>query len=63
MLTKLQRFNKLWVALVAALGALVLACAPIDGEAAFVVTRTEWYMVVVAFAAAAGVYQAPNKKG
>ena len=61
MLDKLQKYNKFWVALVAALGTLVLVCAPIDNEAAFIVTRTEWYQVAVSFVAALGVYRVTNK--
>lgn len=61
-----RKYSKFWVALVAPAGALVFSCAPqeVDGvaEAAFVVTPTEWYNVLVAFAVAVGVYQVPNKK-
>lgn len=58
----LQKYNKFWVACVAAAGVLIFACAPTEVEAAFTVTLNEWYMVLVGFAGALGVYQVPNKK-
>lgn len=61
-LSDLKRYNKFWVALGAAVAQLILVCAPLEGELAFVVTRAEWYTVVVAAAGAIGVYQIANKK-
>jgi predicted FMN-binding regulatory protein PaiB len=60
----LSRYNKLWVALAAAFAVLVLACAPdaTIGQAAFVVTTTEWYQVLFSFAGALGVYQVTNTR-
>lgn len=60
----LARYNKFWLALAAAGGVLLFACAPDDAtrQAAFVVTRTEWYQVLVAFAGSFGVYQVSNKR-
>ena len=60
----LSRFNKFWVALAAAGGVLLFACAPDEAarQVAFVVTRTEWYQVLVAFAGSFGVYQVSNKR-
>jgi hypothetical protein len=59
----LSRYNKLWVALLAAGGVLLFACAPDPAafQEAFEVTKNEWYGVVVAFAGAFGVFQVRNK--
>jgi membrane associated rhomboid family serine protease len=59
--TNPQKYTKFYVALMAALGVLVVACSPTDKEAAFVVTSTEWYQVLFAFAGALGVVSFPNK--
>lgn len=56
----LSKYNKFWMSLIAPIGVLVLVCAPLDKEAAFVVTRSEWYTVVVALASSLGVYQVKN---
>lgn len=54
-------WRKFWVALLAALLALVGVMAPIEGQEAFVVTTAEWYTVVVAFVGAFGVGAVRNK--
>jgi hypothetical protein len=61
---KLSKYNKLWAALAAAAGVLVLVAAP-DAEAgqqAFELTRNELYSILVTFAGALGVYQFKNRK-
>lgn len=58
----LSKFNKLWVALTAAAGVLLFGLAPTETEAAFHLTTTEVYQVLVAFAGALGVYGVTNKK-
>lgn len=63
LITKLAKYNKLWVSLIAPLGTLIFVMAPSEVEAAFVVTQNEWYIVVVSLAASFGVYATPNKKG
>lgn len=55
-------YNKFWVALSGGLGQLLIVCASTPTEPAFMVTVDEWYTVVLAFAAAIGVYQIANKK-
>lgn len=57
----LARFNKLWVALLTAVGVLVFSLAPTATEPAFHMTPTEWYQVLVAFAGSVGVFQVSNK--
>lgn len=57
----LAKFNKFWVALAAPLGVLLFVLAPTDTQTAFELTREEWYQVVVALAAAGGVWAVPNK--
>lgn len=59
----LSKYNKFWVALTAAAGVLLFACAPdtASGQAAFHLTITELYQALVAFAGALGVYQVQNK--
>lgn len=54
------KYKKFWAALVAPLGVLLFVMSPADGQTAFSVTRAEWFLVVVALAAAAGVRQVPN---
>lgn len=61
MLSRLSKYNKFWVALTAPLGVLVYVLAPGEAEASFIVTRDEWYLVLVALASAIGVYATPNK--
>ena len=59
----LAKYNKLWVSMAAPLGVLLFCLAPSDGQVAFVLTRDELYLIVVAIASTAGVYAVPNKKG
>jgi hypothetical protein len=56
-------YKKFWVAALAAVGVIVFVCAPdaATGEAAFVVTRTEWYQVFVSVAGAIGVERVTNR--
>ncbi|HJQ08009.1 MAG TPA: hypothetical protein VJ836_00845 [Candidatus Saccharimonadales bacterium] len=60
----LSRYNKFWVALAAAAGVLLFACAPDaeTGQTAFEITTTELYQALVAFAGSIGVYQVRNTK-
>lgn len=62
LLSKLAKYNKFWVSLIAPLGTLIFVLAPSANELAFIVTRDELYMVVVALFASFGVYATPNKK-
>lgn len=66
LVTNPGKYAKFYVALSAAVGALLLVMAPIETEtvkeAAFVVTPNEWYQVVLAFAGAIGVYQFKNER-
>jgi hypothetical protein len=57
----LENYQKFWLAFVAGSGQLLIVCAPSDVEAAFVITTTEWYTVVLAYATAFGVRQMANK--
>lgn len=57
----IAKYNKFWMALTVPLGVLLFAMAPMDGQAEFVITGTEWYMVLVALAGAFGVRQVTNK--
>lgn len=54
------KYSKFWVALAAPLGVLLFVIAPTNLEPAFHVSVTEWYQVIVALAAAVGVYQVKN---
>jgi hypothetical protein len=56
-----EAFNKFWVALAGATAQLLLVCAPLDKEPAFVVTPAEWYTVLVAAATAVGVVGIANR--
>ena len=65
--TNPEKYSKFWIALAAVGGQLVLVCAPTTDaqgqlEAAFVVTSTEWYSLLVAAAAAIGVERIANRK-
>lgn len=57
----IKNYQKFWLAVAAGFGQLVAVCAPTDTQAAFVVTSTEWYTVVLAVAVAIGVRQIANK--
>lgn len=61
LINELKKYNKFWVALAASLGQLIIVAAPSETEAVFVVTPNEWYTVLVAAAAAYGVYRVTNK--
>ena len=61
MLSNPGNWKKFWMALTAPLGALLLAMAPTDAQAAFVVTQTEWYVVLAALASAVGVERVANR--
>jgi hypothetical protein len=61
-LENLKKYNKLWVSMAAPLGVLLYCLSPSDTQAAFVLTKDELYLVVVAIASTAGVYAVPNKK-
>lgn len=55
------KYNKFWVALLVPFGVLLVAMAPTESEAAFSITASEWYQVIVALAGAFGVRQTTNK--
>lgn len=55
-----DRYNKFIVALGAAFAQLIIVMAPTETDAAFFVTSTELYTVLVAFAAAVGVERVAN---
>ena len=61
LISELKKYNKFWVALAAALSQLIIVAAPSEAEAVFVVTPNEWYTVLVAAAAAYGVYKVANR--
>ena len=60
-LLKISKYQKFWIAVAAGVAQLLVVCAPTDIEAAFVVSTTEWYTVLLAIATAVGVRRIANR--